>query len=301
MKISRFGSFASLVSALALVVACDSSTSGGDDNTPEIPKKETYHGNPEFSCVVTQGESWVKMELNIPKYKGMVRKLENRGSGSFYEYYEETYFDLSTWQMKEMCLEYEDAAREKEAEDIQCGNGRFSMGHSFNLRDDYSYDVMGETIIDFTESCQSYEEQWNRGEYSDEGEFEGGDEGGYGGNTSTEGLPEKCEISLKGNVLSAAVVYSNWSMVAYASFEKDKVGEEYDFAGLFGDHAKNVCDLLRDDDENVVCESDRVTGDDIWAESEGRPSPEEAKEFAEYSCQMLMEGRVTLEEFVIDM
>lgn len=301
MKISHIGSFAILVSALALVVACDSSTSSGDDNTPETPKKETYHGNPEFSCVVTQDESWVKMELNIPKYKGMVRKLENRGNGSFYEYYEETYFDLSTWQMKEMCLEYEDAAKEKAAEDFKCDNGRFSMGHSFNLRDDYSYDVMGEALIDFTESCASYEDQWKRGEYSDEGEDEGKNEGGSEGRSSAEGLPEQCVVSLKGNVLSAAIVYSNWSMVAYATFEADKVNEEYDFAGLFGDHAKNVCNLLRDEEENVVCESDRVIGDDIWAESEGRPTPEEAKVYAEYSCQMLMEGRVTLEEFVIDM
>lgn len=164
-------------------IACESSTSSEPEETPSKVVKGSFpsNGESEFSCVVTKGsedngDRWVQLRLNIPKYKGMVERITIDASGTkSTQYYEESYFNLNPFKMNAMCLEFNQAIAEKEQkgrvlDDHQCGNGVSYFVYSATKRPTDSYDDEEEDIIAreelyFNEDCEDYKEDWEVGEY----------------------------------------------------------------------------------------------------------------------------------------
>lgn len=171
------------LASLAMVLAfsaCDgsaSTTSGSGDTSDNFGTTSTSskgsfpsNGDPDFYCTVSKGEGWVQLKVNIPNYKGRVKKLSYDSStdkGS--QYSEVSYYGLTSAEKKEMCLEYDkDAKNDKDLNisDYYCGNGVFYMLTSVENASLYMEEfTMAED--DFEEDCKRYEREWEDGEYDD--------------------------------------------------------------------------------------------------------------------------------------
>lgn len=166
------------------ISACDDSSStqaSGDsqDNASLVKGSFPSNGDPDFSCVVTTGSEnngnrWVQYRLNIPKYKGMVERITLDASGTkTTQYYEESYFNISPFNVGAMCAEFYQAIKETENkgrtfDDYQCGNGVSYFvysGRRPSAPSEEEEDLIVREEQYFKEDCADYEEKWERGEY----------------------------------------------------------------------------------------------------------------------------------------
>jgi hypothetical protein len=128
------------------------------------------NGDSDFYCVVSKGEGWVQLKVNIPNYMGHIEKvgydsLTDTGT----QYYEESYYGLKAYEKKEMCLEYDrDIKNDKDRDltDYYCGDGVFYMLNTVKNASLYMEEyTMAED--DFEEDCKRYEREWEDGDYDE--------------------------------------------------------------------------------------------------------------------------------------
>lgn len=128
------------------------------------------NGDPDFYCTVSKGEGWVQLKVNIPNYMGHVQKMGyDSSTDTGTEYYEESYYGLTSFEKKEMCLEYDQDIKNDEDRDLTdyyCGDGVFYMLSTVKNASLYMEEfTMAEEM--FEEDCKRYERKWNEGEYED--------------------------------------------------------------------------------------------------------------------------------------
>lgn len=154
--------------ALMLVLSgCGDSTSASDSGSKggNFPS----NGDPDFYCDVTEGDNWWQMKVNIPNYMGMVEKFTYEENGTGTQYYEESYFGLSTSEKKMMCMEWnqeiKEKSRKKNFKETYCGNGVF---YSIIEYEGQSRESIVEEASYFEEKCQRYKRKWENGEFDED-------------------------------------------------------------------------------------------------------------------------------------
>lgn len=173
----------SLLFAVLVLNACDSSASSNSDENPpaETAVKGSFdpNGDPDFSCVVTggrdlNGDRWVQYRLNIPNYKGMVERITVSISGEGTQYFEETYFNLTPYKENAMCLEFNAGIAEKEKKghsfkNYKCGNGVSYFVSEFDgnrwIESEDEEDPVASREDTYIDWCNDYKQEWENGEY----------------------------------------------------------------------------------------------------------------------------------------
>jgi hypothetical protein len=127
-------------------------------------------GESDFYCTVSKGEGWVQLKVNIPNYMGHIEKVGyDSSTDTGTRYYEESFYGLTSFEKKEMCLEYDrDIKNDKDLNltDYYCGDGVFYMLNTVENASLYMDEfTMAEEI--YEDDCKRYERKWNEGEYED--------------------------------------------------------------------------------------------------------------------------------------
>ncbi|ACX74253.1 putative lipoprotein [Fibrobacter succinogenes subsp. succinogenes S85] len=96
-----------------------SSNNGTGANTSNA-KKGSFpeNGDPNFYCIVTHGEEpdgkiWSEKKFNIPNRQGHVERLTFDADGNGTQYYEDSYYNLNNRNKVAMCMEFNEAVKEK--------------------------------------------------------------------------------------------------------------------------------------------------------------------------------------------
>ena len=157
----------SLLGSLMAVIACDDSASSGNGSGSNSSKGSfpPNGGNDGFYCEVTSGEGWAQIKVNIPGYKGQVEKRSyDEATETATQYYEESQYNLSSFDKTEMCLEYDrdiknNKKKNKNLTDYYCGNSVFYMvgkiENASYLKDDFAA-----AKYEFDKECDDYERKW---------------------------------------------------------------------------------------------------------------------------------------------
>ena len=117
------------------LVACDDSASSNSDASstknaassnngtsanPSSGKKGSFpvNGDPNFYCIVNHGEEadgkiWSEKKFNIPNRQGHVERLTFDANGNGTQYYEDSYYNLNNRNKVAMCMEFNEAVKEK--------------------------------------------------------------------------------------------------------------------------------------------------------------------------------------------
>ena len=160
-----------LLVPVLVFMACGDSASGASENNSASSKGSfPANGDPDFYCEVTKGEGWVQMKVNIPNYKGIVEKVGyDSSTDTGTQYYEESYFNLTSVEKAEMCLEYDrDIKNDKDRKltDYYCGKGVFYMLGTVKNASRYmeEFEIAEEG---YEQDCKRYEREWEEGEYDE--------------------------------------------------------------------------------------------------------------------------------------
>ncbi len=177
MKKALFA-ISSLVLALAFT-ACGDSSSGASDSDPSNGGKPSakgsfpQNGDPEFYCYATSGTDedgkiWGQIKLNIPNYKGHVERITFDEAGNGTQYYEQSYYNLNSYNKTAMCLEFEQGIEEKSRKrnftETHCENGVSYFVISFQGA---PINELMMHATEFEEDCEQYKREWEDGEYEE--------------------------------------------------------------------------------------------------------------------------------------
>lgn len=167
-----------LVFALAFTACGDSSSGASESNLSNDGKtsaKSSFpqNGDPDFYCEVTSGtdedgKTFGQIKVNIPNYKGHVERIAFDEAGNGTQYYEESYYNLNSYNKRAMCLEFEqgieEKSRKKNFTETYCENGVSYFVISFQ---DAPIDHLAQHANEYKEDCEQYRREWEDGEFDE--------------------------------------------------------------------------------------------------------------------------------------
>lgn len=167
--------------AVLAFTACDDSASSGSDNGNGSGSNSASNskgsfppngGNDGFYCIVSGGEGWAQIKVNIPGYMGHVEKRSyDDATGTATQYYEEVQYNITEYEKQLMCLEYDRDIRDNTKKnryltDYYCDNAVFYMVGTIENAN-YLKEEYAEAKSAFSERCKDYERKWDEHGFDD--------------------------------------------------------------------------------------------------------------------------------------
>lgn len=277
MKKMGYGLLVSLLSIL--MVACDSGSSSDDESNPSGPSSSKDDGGRKnsFTCDVSKEGDNIVQRMTLNQF-GIIEKstMTYAPGADGWTYSAELLFDgLAAESMAaDACEEFK-----SESENVSCTGNKVS--YSMNIGD---IDDTSKLMAILQKDCDEMESEYNGVD------FDGPSE------TPSE-LPTSCKVTDGESSLTLNIVYSDWTYTSTVTFSGSKSHEVELYSGNYGDRAEKQCAFDKAEGGIVVCDGPSIILDDDWGME---LSIDEMKTLTQYACELLLDGTMSFEEFVME-
>lgn len=264
-----------LISLLPIfMVACDSGSSSDDESNPSGPGGKSKNS---FTCDVSKEGDNIVQRMTLNQF-GIIEKstLTFAPGAEAWAVSAELLFDgvAAESMAADVCGEYK-----SEFENVSCSGNKVSYSMYFGGVDD------ADKLVTFLQKeCDEMESEYNGVD------FDGPSE------TPSE-LPTSCKVTDGESSLTLNIVYSDWTYTSTVTFSGSKSHEVSLYSGNYGDRAEKQCAFDKSEGGTVVCDGPSIILDDDWGMEF---SLDEMKSFSQYACELLLDGTMSFEEFVME-
>lgn len=255
----------------------ESSESNSDFSSSSFSSPEGSSFKNSFTCDVSKEGDNIVQRMNLNEF-GIIEKstLTFAPGAEAWAVSAEFLFDgvAAESMAADVCEEYK-----SEFENVSCSGNKVSYSMYFGGVDDAD-----KLMALLQTECDEMESEYNGVDFD-------------GPRETPSGLPTSCKVTDGESSLALNIVYSDWAYTSTATFSGSKVHEVELYSGNYGDRAEKQCAFDKAEGETVVCDGPSITLDYDWGME---ISVDEMKTLTQYACELLLDGTMSFEEFVME-